>query len=95
MPGERLPPIRLLAQELGVAPNTIARAYRELINAGIAEADGRNGTRVTAAPPVAHDVALRSESLGQAAQQFAVAARELDVSIDEALEAVIAAIRRI
>ena len=95
VPGERLPPIRVLARELDVSTNTIARAYRELINAGIAEADGRNGTRITAAPPVAHDVALRSEQLSHAAQQFAVAARELDISIDEALEAVIAAIRRL
>ncbi len=62
-PGDRLPAIRQLADELDVSTNTIARAYRELINAGIAEAAGRRGTRITAAPPVAHDVAQRSEQI--------------------------------
>lgn len=78
-----------------MSTNTIARSYRELINSGIAEAAGRNGTRITAAPPIAHDVALRSELIEQAAHRFAVAAHELEVSIDEALEAVIVAIRRL
>jgi len=93
--GERLPPIRSLATELDVSTNTVARAYRELINAGIAEAAGRRGTRITASPPVAHDIALRSEQLEAAAQTFAVTARELGIETDEALEAVIIAIRNV
>lgn len=92
-PGDRLPPIRALADQLDVSTNTIARAYRELINAGIAEAAGRRGTRITAAPPVAHDVAQRTELLQEAAQRYAMAARELSADTDEALEAVIVAIR--
>lgn len=94
VPGERLPPIRSLAEELDVSTNTIARAYRELINEGIAEASGRRGTRITAAPPVAHDVARRTEQLEQAAERFALAAHELNADTDEALEAVILAWRR-
>lgn len=94
-PGDRLPAIRKLATELDVSTNTIARAYRELINAGIAEAAGRRGTRITLAPPVAHDVALRSELVQEAAERFALAASELGVSVDEALEAVILAIRQL
>lgn len=93
VPGERLPAIRMLAAELDVSTNTIARAYRELINAGIAEAAGRRGTRITAAPPVAHDVAQRNEQIQEAAKRFALAAHELGVRTDEALEAVIVAIR--
>lgn len=93
-PGDRLPAIRALASELDVSTNTIARAYRELINAGIAEAAGRRGTRITSAPPVAHDVALRSEQLAQAADRFALAVQALSVPTDEALEAVIGSIRR-
>lgn len=92
-PGDRLPPIRDLANQLDVSTNTIARAYRELINAGIAEAAGRRGTRITAAPPVAHDVAQRTELLEEAAQRYAMVARELNAATDEALEAVIVAIR--
>lgn len=94
-PGDRLPAIRALAVELDVSTNTVARAYRELIGAGIAEAAGRRGTRITAAPPVAHDVAQRNEQLEAAADRFALAARELSVDTDEALEVIIMALRRI
>ena len=93
-PGDRLPPIRTLAAELDVSSNTIARAYRELISAGVAEAAGRRGTRITAAPPIAHDVAQRTEDLEEAADRFALAAGTLNASTDEALEAIINAIRR-
>lgn len=93
-PGDKLPPIRHLANQLDVSTNTVARAYRELIGAGIAEAAGRRGTRITAEPPVAHDVARRSEQLEQAADRFAMAAHALNIPADEALEATILAIRR-
>jgi len=92
-PGDRLPAIRTLASELDVSANTIARAYRELISAGIAEAAGRRGTRITSAPPIAHAVAQRSEALQAAAADFAASVHELSVTIDEALEAAIIALR--
>ena len=93
VPGDRLPTIRTLATDLDVAANTVARAYRELIATGICVAAGRRGTFVADEPPVAFDVATRSEVLTDAAVAFAQTARELDVPIDEALEAVIAAMR--
>lgn len=93
VPGERLPTIRTLSSQLDVAPNTIARAYRELIATGICEAAGRRGTFVTETPPVAHAVAARTEVLSDAAHRFAVTAAELNVPIDEALEAIIGALR--
>ena len=92
-PGERLPTIRTLADDLDVAPNTIARAYRELIATGICEAAGRRGTFVSAEPPVAHDVTRRNEALSGAASRFASVAHELGVPMDEALEAIIDALR--
>jgi GntR family transcriptional regulator len=46
-----LPPVRQLAGDLRVAPNTVARAYAELQTAGWLIADGRRGTRV--APEIA------------------------------------------
>jgi DNA-binding transcriptional regulator YhcF (GntR family) len=44
--GSRLPTVRRLAEDLGLAPNTVARCYRELEQAGVIETRGRNGTVV-------------------------------------------------
>lgn len=45
-PGFRLPPIRQLAGDLGLAANTVARAYRELEADGFVHSRGRRGTTV-------------------------------------------------
>ena len=47
--GTRLPSIRQLANDLGIAGGTVARAYRELEVAGIVHSRGRHGTIVSAA----------------------------------------------
>ncbi|WP_377320581.1 GntR family transcriptional regulator [Pimelobacter simplex] len=44
--GDRLPTVRRLAEDLGVAANTVARAYRELETAGLIETRGRAGSFV-------------------------------------------------
>lgn len=46
--GTKLPPVRRLAQTLELAPNTVARAYRELETAGLVATAGRRGTVVSA-----------------------------------------------
>ncbi len=46
-PGDRLPTVRRLAEDLGLATNTVARAYRELEQAGVIETRGRAGSFVT------------------------------------------------
>jgi len=51
-PGDRLPPVRTLATELGVAPNTVAAAYRRLSERGISVGRGRMGTFVSDRPPI-------------------------------------------
>jgi DNA-binding transcriptional regulator YhcF (GntR family) len=48
-PGTRLPPVRRLATWLDLAPNTVAKAYRELEAAGVIETRGRSGSFVRAA----------------------------------------------
>src|ERR687897_1142656 len=47
--GEELPPIRALAEQLLVNPNTVARAYRELELAGVVEKRRTAGTYVSGA----------------------------------------------
>ena len=58
-PGVALPPVRGLAAELGLSPVTVAAAYRELREKGIARGNGRAGTRITGAPPIGPRPALR------------------------------------
>jgi GntR family transcriptional regulator len=48
--GTRLPTMRALAADLGVATGTVARAYAELEAAGLVASRRRTGTVVTARP---------------------------------------------
>ena len=50
-PGERLPPLRQLAVDLGLAVGTAARTYRELEAAGLVRSRRGGGTRVVDTPP--------------------------------------------
>ncbi|WJM16988.1 aminotransferase class I/II-fold pyridoxal phosphate-dependent enzyme [Microbacterium arborescens] len=50
---DALPPVRTLAEQLGVNRNTVVAAYRLLAQAGIVVARGRGGTRITEVSPVA------------------------------------------
>lgn len=50
-PGSRLPSVRALAADLGIAVGTVARAYRELEAAGYVVSRRRHGTTVAASPP--------------------------------------------
>jgi DNA-binding transcriptional regulator YhcF (GntR family) len=83
-PGTRLPTVRELAGQMGLAVNTVARAYRELESAGILETRGRFGTFVARVDPA--DTAMAT-----AAHAFVSAARALGIEKDEALNYVDAA----
>ncbi|MCC2031905.1 GntR family transcriptional regulator [Microbacterium allomyrinae] len=85
--GERLPTVRRLAEDLGVAAGTVARAYRELEASGIIETRGRNGTFVSTHGDPAHQQAQR------AAIAYAEQIRALRLDTDEALALVAAALR--
>jgi DNA-binding transcriptional MocR family regulator len=54
--GDRLPPVRDLAQHLGVSPATVSAAYRILQERGIAFAEGRRGTIIRPASPASPPV---------------------------------------
>ncbi len=49
--GTRLPTVRSLASDLGLAAGTVARAYKELELAGLVETRRRNGTVVAGSQP--------------------------------------------
>ena len=86
-PETRLPTVRRLATDLGVAPNTVARSYRELERAGIVETRGRHGSFVSTHGDPAHRQAQK------AAADFAEQIRSLKLSADEAVALIIAALR--
>src|SRR5690606_38443938 len=82
----QLPTIRQLAADLGLAANTVARAYRELEAEGWVISRVRHGTTVAPRPPMAQaDVRRR---LHEAARTYALLARRLGIDPDEAFEAV-------
>jgi DNA-binding transcriptional regulator YhcF (GntR family) len=79
VPGTRLPTVRRLAGDLGLAVNTVARAYRELEQAGLVETRGRNGTVVTAGD---------ERRAVDAAATYAATVRSLGLSPERAIELV-------
>ncbi len=85
--GYRLPTVRGLAETLGLAVNTVAKAYRALETDGVIETRGRNGTFVAAVGSAAEREAAA------AAQAYADRARRLGLAEEEALAAVRDALR--
>lgn len=85
--GSRLPTVRRLAEDLGLAPGTVARAYRELELAGFIETRGRNGSFVSPQGDVATQQAQR------AAAAFAAQIRSLHLDAEQAMAFVAAALR--
>ena len=77
-PGFRLPPVRALATTLDLAPNTVARAYKELELLGVVETRGRAGTFVAGRGA---ERAARS-----AASSYVATARTLGLTDDEIVE---------
>jgi GntR family transcriptional regulator len=86
-PADRLPTVRALAAELGLAVNTVARSYRELELEGLVTTNGRHGTVVASDSSVARqqaaiearEFAARMRELGiGGAEMFAILRREAD-----------------
>jgi GntR family transcriptional regulator len=81
-PGEELPPIRALAEQLLVNPNTVARAYRELEVAGIVTKRRTTGTYVSeSGSPLARRE--RVKILTERIDALLAEARQMDIALDE------------
>lgn len=94
LPGTRLPTVRQLAADLGLAANTVARAYRELEQAGAVVTARRAGTRV-ATPPDSGDYAdADAHRVDAAADAYVATIRRLAVDDEAASAAVRRALRR-
>jgi DNA-binding transcriptional regulator YhcF (GntR family) len=87
--GTRLPTIRQLAVDLGLAKGTVAKAYESLLRDGIVESAGRRGTVVADHEP---DPASRDAGLQEAARAYAVRVRQLGAGSDEAVAVLRAAL---
>ncbi|WP_320538198.1 GntR family transcriptional regulator [Pseudarthrobacter sp. IC2-21] len=83
-PGTRLPAVRALAEQLDVAPHTVARAYKELEAAGVVATQGRNGTVISARGE-------RSNALSAAAGAYASMAKAQGATFAEAVKLLAAA----
>src|SRR5271170_5788407 len=82
VPGEELPAIRVLAEQLLVNPNTVARAYRELETAGIVTKRRTSGTYVSeAGSPLARRERVRI--LTERIDALVAEARQMNISIEE------------
>lgn len=84
--GHRLPPIRQLAADLGLAPGTVGRVYSELESSGLVLSRVRHGT-VVAHIPRPSAAAVRDQT-ADAAHAFVLTARRLGLGLDEAITAV-------
>lgn len=80
--GTQLPSVRQLARDLGVAPNTIVRAYSELERNGWVVTSKRKGVMVALHPPLL-TAGERQHRLEQAVSELLIAAHPLDVSIED------------
>ncbi|MFN9508891.1 MAG: GntR family transcriptional regulator [Planctomycetota bacterium] len=86
-PGEELPSIRVLAEQLLVNPNTIARAYRELESAGVVEKRRTAGTYIAdTGSPLARKERLKL--LKQQIDGLLVEAFQMGFELDEVLKLV-------
>ncbi|WP_051451368.1 GntR family transcriptional regulator [Actinospica robiniae] len=75
--GTRLPTVRRLAEDLGLAVNTVARSYKELEADGVIETRGRHGTFVAALTDAQREAA-------EAAAAYVERVRRLGISDEEA-----------
>jgi GntR family transcriptional regulator len=88
-PGTRLPTVRRLAADLGLAANTVARAYRELEADAVIATHGRRGTFVRSEvldEPAAHSLA--ADTARASAADYVQTLRRLGLSSQEALRLV-------
>ncbi len=94
-PGAQLPTIRAMAEAVGLAPNTVARAYRELEHDGVVVGQGRRGTFVAENPPHSEALDEQRRRLQGAVDAFVFQVQQLGVVPADAATAVAAALEEL
>ena len=84
--GEELPRIRDLAVQLTINPNTISRAYQELVREGVVITRGAGGTHIVSAPGASLASRERRKILAENATKLLEAADELKANLDEVVK---------
>lgn len=86
--GYKLPTVRGLAEELGLAANTVAKAYRALESDGVIETRGRNGTFVAAAgDAAAREAAAAAAAFAEQVHRLGLTRADAQSAVDDALRA--------
>jgi GntR family transcriptional regulator len=92
-PGDTVPSVRQLARTLSVTPNTVERAYQRLITSGVLVSRRGRGTFVAGIAEAA--TSSRDQMLQDAAMRFATTASAVGAPLDEAVNELAAAYRRL
>ena len=87
IPGDELPAVRVLAQQLVINPNTVVRAYRELETAGLVVSRRGSGTYISEGP-VPYSNGERRRLLSEQVDSLVVESRGLGFSLGEVIELV-------
>jgi GntR family transcriptional regulator len=88
-PGDQLPTVRALAQELRVNFNTVARSYRMLDEAGVISTQQGRGTYIMEKPPPELAERLRQEALLGLARRYMRDSQRLGFSTEEMQQALL------
>lgn len=86
--GDELPPIRTLALELKVTPNTIVKAYGELEAVGVVRKRHGSGTFVSDRGPSRLATKERRRIIEERIDALLAEARQLDFSLDDLFKAI-------
>ncbi|MFI7103113.1 GntR family transcriptional regulator [Streptomyces sp. NPDC050161] len=87
--GHKLPTVRGLADELGLAANTVAKSYRALESDGVIETRGRNGSFIAAAGEAADkEAAAAAAGYARRAHRLGLDRRAALAAVEDALRAV-------
>ncbi|MEY9841844.1 GntR family transcriptional regulator [Streptacidiphilus sp. EB103A] len=85
--GTRLPTVRGLAEQLGLAANTVAKAYRELETAGVVQTRGRHGTVIAASGDASLAVAARAAAVyAERVHGLGIPAKQARAVVEAALD---------